>query len=118
MKGNTVVWSCGLVNNFDGLDNGRKTIACYTMNNPIQQALWCTFYCERPNFEDTSDTARFDVDQQSGNPVEAICITDSQTIRVFTPKGEDFTISIPFYISKIWNTKFGIFIEKDDECEY
>lgn len=112
VNGHTVTWSRGLVNNHDDLDNGRKIICSYTSDFLVKQALWCTFYCECPVFDDTIiDFANSD--EPSGNPVEAVCITDSHTIRVFTPKGEDYTVSVPFVLNKLWNTKFGIFITKE-----
>lgn len=54
-------------------------------------------------------------DSPVGTPVEAVCITDSHNIRVYTPKGKDFTVALPFPISKLWSTKFGIFIEVQNE---
>ncbi|KAG5893112.1 hypothetical protein JTB14_019316 [Gonioctena quinquepunctata] len=112
VRGNTVIWSQGLVNNSDDLDNGRKTICCYTFPSPVQQALWCTFYCERPVFEENLlDQAK--TDEPTGTPIEAVCITDSHCIKAYTPKGEDYTVAVPFGVSKLWNTKFGIFIEKE-----
>ncbi|KAJ8932971.1 hypothetical protein NQ314_014302 [Rhamnusium bicolor] len=114
IKGHSVIWSRGLVNNADSLDNGRKTICCYTSPLPVQQALWCTFYCERPTF-DNNLLNLVKSDLPNGTPVEAVCITDSHNIRVYTPKGEDYAIAIPFPISKLWSTKYGILIEKENE---
>lgn len=118
MKGHTVVWSRGLVNSPDYINNGRKTICCYTLDLPIQQALWSTFYCERPIFGEHDhllEMAKGDI--PTGTPMESICVANSHTVKVFTLKGEDFTISIPFVIGKLWNTRYGIFIEKQNECE-
>ncbi|KAJ8917136.1 hypothetical protein NQ315_012628 [Exocentrus adspersus] len=114
VKGHTVVWSQGLINNTDCLDNGRKTVCCYTSPLPVQQALWCTFYCERPAFDNHVLDA-LKTDTPNGAPVETVCITDSHSIKVYTPKGEDFTIAIPFVITKLWSTKFGMFIEVESE---
>ncbi|KAJ8947313.1 hypothetical protein NQ318_004565, partial [Aromia moschata] len=114
VKGHTVIWSRGLVNNTDGLDNGRKTICCYTSPFPVHQAMWCTLFCERPIF-DSNLIDLAESDSPKGKPMEAICISDSHNIRVFTPKGEDYAIAVPFSISKLWNTKYGIFIEKEGE---
>lgn len=119
VTGHTVVWSRGLVNVTDSLNNGRRTICCYTLDSPVRQALWSTFYCERPKFNENdnlSEMAKIDV--PSGTPMESICVSDSHTIKVFTIKGEDFTISIPFFINKLWNTRYGIFIEKQNESKF
>nr|CAH7720171.1 unnamed protein product [Callosobruchus chinensis] len=113
VKGHTVIWSKGIVNNFDDLDNGRKIVCCYTLPAPVQQAFWCTFYCERPVLDDTM--MRLTGDAAIGTPMEAICICDSHNIKVYTPNGEDFAVALPFSIRKLWSTKYGIFIEKGHE---
>ncbi|RZC33842.1 anaphase-promoting complex subunit 1, partial [Asbolus verrucosus] len=35
--------------------------------------------------------------------------------QVFSQKGEDFVSAIPFQIGKMWNTKYGIFLEREIE---
>ncbi|CAG9853978.1 unnamed protein product [Phyllotreta striolata] len=112
VNGYTVTWSRGLVNSYDDLDNGRKTICSYTSDFVIKQALWCTFYCECPVFHENSMNF-VNCNESTGTPIESVCITDSHTIQVFTPKGEDFTVSVPFILNKIWNTKFGILLSKE-----
>ncbi|XP_074033388.1 anaphase promoting complex subunit 1 isoform X2 [Leptinotarsa decemlineata] len=113
VQGNTVIWSRGVVNNSDDLDNGRKTVCCYTSSSPIKQALWCTFYCERPVFEENL-LDQVKTDEPCGIPVEAVCVADSYGIRVYTPKGENYSVAVPFGISKLWNIKFGMLIEKEN----
>ncbi|XP_056632382.1 anaphase-promoting complex subunit 1 isoform X1 [Diorhabda sublineata] len=114
VNGHTAIWSRGLVNNHDDLDNGRKTICSYTSESVIHQALWCTFYCECPVFEEHIIDLP-NLDEPTGNPVEAVCITDLHNIKVFTPKGEDYTVPVPFVIDKIWSTKYGILISKENQ---
>lgn len=119
VRGHTVIWSRGLVNNIDNPNNGRKTICCYTLKSPVDQALWSTFYCERPIFGENEHFFEMGKNDSSvGTPMESICVSSSHVVKVFTVKGEDFTISIPFVIGKLWNTKYGIFIEKQNESEY
>ncbi|KAL1501054.1 hypothetical protein ABEB36_006453 [Hypothenemus hampei] len=116
VKGYTAVWSKGLLNNIDQEDNGRKIISCYTVPFPIKQALWSTFYCERPEFENSvNDIYMKTNDEPSGVPTFSICLVDSHHLRVFFLKGEQFVIPMPFYIEKVWNTKFGILIERCTE---
>ncbi|CAG9772745.1 unnamed protein product [Ceutorhynchus assimilis] len=115
VKGHTAVWSRGLLNSINDQDNGRKVISCYTVPLPIKQAIWSTFYSERPMFEPSLVDVYNKVDEASGTPTSAICLIDSHNIRVFINKGENFVISIPFQIEKVWNTKFGILIEKSVE---
>lgn len=54
----------------------------------------------------------------AGVPTPAICLVDSHHVRVFIVKGEQFVIPMPFQIEKVWNTKFGILIEKSFESIY
>lgn len=112
VRGNTTIWSRGLVTNEDEVDNGRQTICSYTSPLPVKQAFWCTFYCERPNYDPNLIDVHRKVDEPAGILVPSICIIDEHNLRVFSEKGEDFVISVPFQIKKAWPTKFGIFIEK------
>lgn len=79
---------------------------------PIKQALWSTFYCEKPEFDPNLDDLFYKSDEAAGMPVPAICLVDSHHVRVFVIKGEQFVIPMPFHIDKVWNTKFGILIER------
>lgn len=118
IRGNTIIWSRGLVNNTYNFNNGRKTVCCYTLNSSIDQALWSTFYCERPIFvENEQYLDMVKNDSPTGTSMESICVASSHVVKVFTVKGEDFTIAIPFIIGKLWNTKYGIFIEKQNESK-
>ncbi|XP_063911869.1 anaphase-promoting complex subunit 1 isoform X2 [Zophobas morio] len=112
VKGNTVIWSRGL-DSCDNLDNGRKTICAYTSSLPIKHAIWCTFYCEHPAYETDLFPVYNKQEDSSGVPVPSVCIVDAHNIQVFTQKGEDFVTALPFQIEKIWNIKYGIFLEKE-----
>ncbi|XP_050315622.1 anaphase-promoting complex subunit 1 [Anthonomus grandis grandis] len=117
IKGCTAVWSRGLINNDDFCDNGRKVITCYTVPAPIRQALWSTFYCLRPTFEPNEAEIYSKNYEPLGVPTPAICLVDSHNIRVFIIKGEQYVIPVHFQIRKVWNTKFGILIEKSGETQ-
>ena len=116
VKGNTVIWSRGL-DSCDNLDNGRKTICAYTSSLPIKHAIWCTFYCEHPAYETDLFPVYNKQEDSSGVPVPSVCIVDAHNIQVFTQKGEDFVTALPFQIEKIWNIKYGIFLEKEMDGE-
>lgn len=107
VKGCTVVWSRGLLMNTDNLENGRKILCCYTTPLPIKQAIWCTFHCERPTYNQSPS----DIIQTSQK--SAICVIDTHHVRVFMSNGEDFVIPTPFEIKRAWNTAYGILIERD-----
>lgn len=102
IKGNTVIWSKG----FAG--DAKTTICAYTSQHPIKQAIWCTFYDQRPKF-----------DTELPNPTErklpAICVVDAESVRVYTAENEDFIDSLPFPVGNIWNTKYGIILEKQKD---
>lgn len=108
VKGNVVIWSKRLVNNSDSFDNAGVTVCSYSSQFPIKHALWCTFYNERPSFDKT-------IDRPLGDSLSALCIVDSQNIRIFTADSEDFISSVPFQVSKVWNTKYGVLLEKEFE---
>lgn len=111
IKNNVVIWSKGLINNANDFEHPKTTICAYSSQHPIKQAIWCTFYDHRP---------RLDVEQQNqssniGKKIPAICTVDSETIRVFTGENEDFMQSVPFPVGNLWNTKFGIFLERQKD---
>ncbi|XP_019754293.2 anaphase-promoting complex subunit 1 [Dendroctonus ponderosae] len=118
VKGQIAVWSRGVLSDNEH-DNGRKVICCYSIPLPIKQALWATFYCERPTFEPNLTDLYSKIDKPCGVPNPAVCIIDSHHVRVFIVKGEHFVIPMPFPIEKVWSSKFGILIEKGlDNANY
>ncbi|KAF7270472.1 hypothetical protein GWI33_016577 [Rhynchophorus ferrugineus] len=116
VKGHTAVYSRGLFNNVDQQDNGRTVICSYTVPLPIKQALWVTFHCERPIFE-SNEVDMQEVKEVTGIQTPAICLVDKSNIRVFIIKGEQFVLPMPFKIEKVWNTKYGIIIEKSSDAQ-
>lgn len=117
VKGNIVIWSKSLVNNSDAFDNARVTVCSYSSQFPIMHALWCTFYNERPNFNRPWCNIENTIDKPLGSPMPSLCIVDSQNIRVFTTDSDYFISSVPFQVAKVWNIKYGIFLEKEFESK-
>lgn len=115
IKGNTVIWSKGLINNAGEFDHAKTTICAYTSQYPVRQAVWCTFYDQRPKFDDK-------LQDQAEKKIPAMCVVDSECLRVFTAENEDFIDSIAFPIGGVWNTKYGIILEKQKDgkkpCSY
>lgn len=103
IRGNVVIWSEGLVYSDDS--NSRKTICAFSSNYPIKHALWCKFLSEKPLLSNTENNSKTD-------KLECVCIIDSQNIRAFTRTNEDFISTLPFQVSQVWSTKYGILIEK------
>lgn len=114
VKGNIVVWSKGLMEQTGCSESVKRTICSYCSQNPVKQALWCTFHCKRPNFNSNSCEVQ-NTEKRLGTPMPSICIIDTQTIKVFTSNHEDFINSLPFNVTKAWNTKYGIFLVREDD---
>lgn len=112
VRGNIVVWSKGLVYDTDE-DNSRATICCYSSLYLIKHALWCDFYCEMPLLDENTCDVPNKVDEPAGKVLHCVCIVDAQNMKVFTHDNEDFISTLPFQVKKIWNTKFGVFLEKE-----
>lgn len=112
VNGNVVIWSKGLVSNSDSLNCAKTTVCTYSSQFPITHALWCTFYDERPNFNKGFCNIDNTADKPKGKAIPAVCVVDSQNMKVFTADSENFINSLPFKVSKVWNVKYGILLEK------
>ncbi|KAF5270423.1 hypothetical protein FQR65_LT05611 [Abscondita terminalis] len=115
VKDNVVIWSKGTTSSRNSIqtDNSRVTICSYTSEYPVRHALWCTFYCELPSFININQNFNSKVDEPQGIPMPSICIVDSHNLKVFSTDSEDFVTSLPFLVGGLWNTKFGIILERD-----
>lgn len=114
IRGNVVIWSQGLVYGED-FDNIRKTICSYSSNFPVKQALWCTFFSDGPLLTNTDTNVKSN--HSSDDKIECVCIIDAENIRAFTKNNDDFITALPFKVAKIWNTRYGILLEKDSNGE-
>lgn len=91
--GNVVVWS-----------QGSRTLAssvykAFTVDSPVEKALWCDFALPqmRKDEEEVEHT---------------VCIVQSSCINVHTVSGKDFISPLPFQVSDVWATKFGLILER------
>lgn len=117
IKGCTAIWSKGINSNSSTLhDTQRVTLCSYTMDTAIRHGLWCKFYLEWPSF--TSEEMWNKPEEPNGDTISCICLLDSNNIRVFTEKGEDFRSSLPFLVSSAWNIKYGLLIEREIQNIY
>lgn len=107
VKGNLVIWSRGLSYNDD--ENARSVICSYSSYFQLKDAIWCTFQMENQDLVGVDEGAEY-----IGEPLDCLCIADTQNLRVYTKDDEDFITTLPFPVKKMWPTKFGIFIERDD----
>lgn len=112
IKGNVVIWSKGLSYNKED-DATRETVCTYSSTYPVKHALWCKFYCERPTIDSSLVAVEYKPDEPLADPISCVSIIDGQSLRVFTVDNEDFLTSLPFPVSRVWNIKFGMLLERD-----
>ncbi|XP_049513491.1 anaphase-promoting complex subunit 1 [Dermacentor silvarum] len=101
----TVVWS---------KSNGgdvRTVLRTFNISGKIQDALWCDFMV-------TDYKARHLVGSPSASEPETrvpcVCLFEasSGTLHCFSRSGEDYTRSVPFIVSRLWPTRYGLLIER------
>ncbi|XP_041866489.1 anaphase-promoting complex subunit 1 isoform X2 [Melanotaenia boesemani] len=91
--GNMVVWSKG------SREQASSVYKAFTVDSTVQQALWCNFAVPHKNnaVEDLEHT---------------VCIVQSSCINVHTVTGKDFISPLPFQVSNVWATEFGLLLER------
>uniref|UniRef100_A0A3Q2CTV5 Anaphase-promoting complex subunit 1 n=1 Tax=Cyprinodon variegatus TaxID=28743 RepID=A0A3Q2CTV5_CYPVA len=89
--GNVVVWSRG------SRTQASSVYKAFTVDSPVQQALWCNFAVRQYSKEELEKT---------------VCIFQSSCINVHTVTGKDFISPLPFQVSNVWATKFGLLLER------
>uniref|UniRef100_G3N8P6 Anaphase promoting complex subunit 1 n=1 Tax=Gasterosteus aculeatus aculeatus TaxID=481459 RepID=G3N8P6_GASAC len=91
--GTVVVWS-------QGSRTGASAVyKAFTVDGPVQQALWCNFAVPH-NKKDEEEVE------------QTVCIVQSSCINVHTVTGKDFIAPLPFQVSNVWATKFGLLLER------
>lgn len=103
VSGKTVVWSHGIVSG-----ENRAVLRCYTSENVIQHALWCTFYCSTENSSLINGPFS---EEPKGEPMHCVCVVDNNNVSTYTLDGKDYVTSLPFEVQSIWPTKFGVLLE-------
>ncbi|KAA8583561.1 hypothetical protein FQN60_014769 [Etheostoma spectabile] len=91
--GTVVVWSQG------SRTQASNVYKAFTVDSPVQQALWCTFAVPQ------NKTDEEEVEQ-------TVCIVQSSCVNVHTVTGKDFISPLPFQVSNVWATKFGLLLER------
>uniref|UniRef100_A0A3B3UEI2 Anaphase-promoting complex subunit 1 n=1 Tax=Poecilia latipinna TaxID=48699 RepID=A0A3B3UEI2_9TELE len=89
--GNMAVWSQG------SRTQASSVYKAFTVDGPVQQALWCNFAVPQNNNDEVEQT---------------VCIVQSSCINVHTVTGKDFISPLPFQVSNVWATKFGLLLER------
>lgn len=101
----TAVWSRG--------KEKSSAEICYTTENPIRFAFFCTQRFLDPEFRDGKrpppplDEANVDDEHQG------IAIVDCNSLKVYSRNGESLVSAVECPINKIWITKHCVLIEKD-----
>ncbi|XP_062286497.1 anaphase-promoting complex subunit 1 [Scomber scombrus] len=91
--GNVVVWSQG------SRTEGSNVYKAFTVDSPVQQALWCNFAVPQ-NKKDEEEVE------------QTVCIIQSSCVNVHTVTGKDFISPLPFQVLNVWATKFGLLLER------
>uniref|UniRef100_A0A671WIE2 Anaphase promoting complex subunit 1 n=1 Tax=Sparus aurata TaxID=8175 RepID=A0A671WIE2_SPAAU len=88
--GTVVVWSQG------SRTQASNVYKAFTVDSPVQQALWCNFA----------------VPQNKKDVEQTVCIVQGSCVNVHTVTGKDFISPLPFQVSNVWATKFGLLLER------
>uniref|UniRef100_A0A665TNZ5 Anaphase promoting complex subunit 1 n=1 Tax=Echeneis naucrates TaxID=173247 RepID=A0A665TNZ5_ECHNA len=100
--GNVVVWSQG------SRTQASNVYKAFTVDSPVQQAIWCNFAVPQ--------------NKKDGKKVEqTVCIIQSSCVNVHTVTGKDFISPLPFQVSDVWATTFGLLLERKNtgpDCFY
>uniref|UniRef100_A0A3P8R8S0 Anaphase-promoting complex subunit 1 n=1 Tax=Astatotilapia calliptera TaxID=8154 RepID=A0A3P8R8S0_ASTCA len=93
--GNVVVWSQG------SRAQASSVYKAFTVDSPVQQALWCNFAAPHKKNDGTVSFLEL-----------TVCIVQSSCVNVHTMTGKDFISPLPFQVSNVWATKFGLLMER------
>uniref|UniRef100_A0A1A9WDA7 Uncharacterized protein n=1 Tax=Glossina brevipalpis TaxID=37001 RepID=A0A1A9WDA7_9MUSC len=94
VKNCTAVWTRGLA-------DARSILPrlCFTCDTPIKFA----FFCNESFINTSADDCKTST---------SICLIDQNSLRVYCSTGEDYLASLEFPVSNVWQTRFGILLEK------
>uniref|UniRef100_A0A673WB92 Anaphase-promoting complex subunit 1 n=1 Tax=Salmo trutta TaxID=8032 RepID=A0A673WB92_SALTR len=88
--GNMVIWSKG------SKSQASHVYKAFTVDSPVQQALWCNFGIPQKKKD--------------------VCIVQSSCVNVHSVTGKDFISPLPFQVSNLWPTKFGLLLERKNSA--
>ncbi|CAL1577909.1 unnamed protein product [Knipowitschia caucasica] len=93
--GNVVVWSHG-----SGIQ-ASSVYKAFTVDSLVQKAMWCDFALPKIEKDATEEEVE-----------HTVCIMQSNCINVHTVTGKDFISPLPFQVSDVWPSKFGLVLER------
>ncbi|ELK26073.1 Anaphase-promoting complex subunit 1 [Myotis davidii] len=94
VAGNMVIWSKG---------RALAVYKAFTVDSPVQQALWCDFIISQDKSEKAYSSAEVE---------KCICILQSSCINMHSIEGKDYIASLPFQVANVWPTKYGLLFER------
>ncbi|XP_048864523.1 anaphase-promoting complex subunit 1 isoform X2 [Brienomyrus brachyistius] len=94
VAGNVVIWSRGSKN------QASYVYKAFTVDSPVQQALWCNFTLPQKK-KDEKEIVE-----------QTVCIVQNTCVNVHSVTGKDFISPLPFQVSTLWPTKFGLLFER------
>lgn len=115
VKGCVAVWTKGI--NEASIYKRKPPVMCFTCHSPIRFAFFCPatlFTCPNPDKREQHDDPLFDFNRPAKKASDnfGICLIDSESMRVYSSRGEDFRTSFPFAVSNAWQFNDGILLEK------
>lgn len=116
VKGCVAVWTKGA---YEVSKQRQMPTTCFTVQSPIRFAFFCpSNFFNSPNPDKREEHQRkcildFECKSKDDDIKFGICLIDSETLRVYSPCGEDYRTSFPFPVANIMQTRFGILLEKN-----
>ncbi|XP_063048013.1 anaphase-promoting complex subunit 1 isoform X2 [Engraulis encrasicolus] len=96
VAGNMVIWSRGTKG------QASYVYKAFTVDSPVQQALWCNFSVPQSQGQKCAK----DIVEH------AVCIAQGTCVNVHSVSGKDFIAPLPFQVSALWSTTFGLLLER------
>ena len=79
---------------------GAKTVKIFTGQRIALQALWTRFISGCTTIKSILD---------------CIVIREKERLRVYSEGGREFLVSLPFDVSRVWNTNYGLLLERSTD---
>ncbi|XP_050429945.1 anaphase-promoting complex subunit 1 [Adelges cooleyi] len=89
----------------DYATSSRSLISTYTLETNISHALWSKF--------NISPEDKLNEKESREKLVPCICVIDAKKISLFSEEGDVWHTPLYFKVTSVWNTSFGILIERD-----
>ncbi|KAL2083271.1 hypothetical protein ACEWY4_021044 [Coilia grayii] len=94
VAGNMVIWSRG------SKGQASYVYKAFTVDSTVQQALWCNFSVPQ------SQKCTKEIVEHT------VCIAQGTCVNVHSVSGKDFIAPLPFQVSALWPTMFGLLLER------